>query len=239
MTHTEEIWRRGREDLVIADERGEEEVFLWEHASRVARTAQLITSIPEAKQRDPDETALLAAALYHEAGWITQLEDKLITREELLASTGPTKDTNHQLGALRMRQSLGDLLPPQTLERAAETIRSLHDRRSPLVEAQILSDAENFEEFGVLCLWTQIRRQARLGKGVEGILSLWQRQKQYRYWEARLQSFRFPAVRSAAERRLEQYERVLQELDDQVSAKDLMTILIDGDRGPSIVRSSP
>ncbi|MCH7704405.1 MAG: hypothetical protein IIB61_04770 [Planctomycetes bacterium] len=63
------IWNRARGDLVIRTEKGEEDVFLWEHAARVARTAEYVSALPVVASENPDPIAVCAAALYHDFAW--------------------------------------------------------------------------------------------------------------------------------------------------------------------------
>ena len=74
------IWSRARADLVVPTERGDEDVFLWEHSSRVAHNAREIIKLPSIHLTDPDEAAVVSAALYHEAGWIARLSRGEINR---------------------------------------------------------------------------------------------------------------------------------------------------------------
>jgi hypothetical protein len=75
-------------------------------------------------------------------------------------------------------------------------------------------------------LWSAIRRGAVDGKGVQAVLDTWRRKKEYQFWTARLNdSFRFEPVRELARRRLEKFERLLEELGDQHAAVDVAALL--------------
>ena len=78
---------------------------------------------------------------------------------------------------------------------------------------RILSDARNLNDVGLLSLWPVIRRSLTEGDGVESLIDTWKRQKEYRFWDARLnESFHFDAVREIAENRLGQFDRFVADL---------------------------
>ncbi len=215
------IWNRARADLVISTEQGDEDVFLWEHSIRVANSALRIAKLSVVQAASPDETAILAAALYHDAGWIVRLEAGEVQRGETLVR--PLSEADREQAAVVLERSLGKLLPPESLARATEAVRTLKDREMDSIEGQVVAEADNLDQLGVLSLWTIIRRGMIDGKGVRAVIDTWRRRKEYRYWDALLKdSFRFPAVRAIAERRLEQFERLMEELEAQQEGVDLM-----------------
>jgi hypothetical protein len=215
------IWNRARTDLVILTEQGDEDPFLWEHSARVANSAQQIAKLSTVQSASPDETAILAAALYHDSGWIVRLKAGEVERREALLR--PLSEADREQSAVVLERRLGRLLPPQTLVRAAEAIRTLKDREIESIEGQVVTEADNLDEFGVLSLWTTIRRGTIEGKGVQAVVETWRRRKEYRYWDALLKdSFRFPAVRAVAQTRLEQFDRLMQELETQHDGADVV-----------------
>ena len=214
------IWNRARADLVATTEHGDEDVFLWEHAVRVAENARRIVMLPVVQEASPDETAVVAAAFYHDAGWIVRLRNGEIKRDEILIR--PMSESHREEGAALMERSLDRSLSRDSLTRASQAIRALNDRGIEPIEGQVVCEADNLEEFGVLSLWSTIRRSAIDGKGVQALVDTWRRRKEYRFWEARLNdSFRFAAVRAVAERRLEQFESLMEELERQHKGVDL------------------
>jgi len=216
------IWKRARGDLTVTTKQGDPDVFLWEHSYRVAQVAQRIAHLPEVRPHDPDELAIVAAALYHDAGWAIRWRDGEIERSEILL--GPTTDTACEQAATLMEQSLAGFLPPGTLERAARAVRGLNDREPTSVEAQVVVEANNLEEFGLLLLWPAIRRGMVDGKGIQAVIDSWRRKKEYQFWSARLRdSFRFPAIREIAERRLERLEQFMMQLEEQHLGTDVVT----------------
>ena len=221
----EAIWKRARPDLIIATPRGDSDVFLWEHSARVALTAQHIASLPMVRSQGPDEPAIVAAALYHNAGWVTRFLEGTIDRIEVLL--GSLSEVDHEQGAALMRRSLTGLLSKESMDLAAQAIRGIRDRGSELIEAQVVAEADNLQEFGVVSLWPAIRRGAVDGKAVQSVLETWRRKKEYQFWTARLNdSFRFEPVRELARHRLEKFERLLEELEEQHTAADVAALLM-------------
>jgi len=220
----EAIWKRARTDLVIPTPRGDSDVFLWEHSARVAQTAQHISRLPIIRSQKPNEAAIVAAGLYHYAGWITRFREGTVNRVEVLL--GSLSEADHDQGVVLMEKSLSGLLAKESLELAARAIRGARNRGTELIEAQVVIEADNLQEFGVVSLWSAIRRGAVEGKGVQAVLDTWRRKKEYQFWTARLNdSFRFEPVRELARRRLEKFERLLGELEDQHSGADVAALL--------------
>ncbi|MEK6674038.1 MAG: HD domain-containing protein [Planctomycetota bacterium] len=223
MAKLDPIWNRARSDLIIATEHGETDVFLWEHSVRIAHSAQRIAELPEIQEDSPDESAIVAAALYHDSGWIVRLLDGEIKRQDILLRQTP--DAHREQGAAFMLRSLAELLPAPSLDLAATAIRTLNDRDIPILEGRIVTEAENLDDFGVLSLWPAVRRGALEGKGVKAVIDTWRRRKEYQFWTARLKdAFWFPAVRKIAEARLAGFERFLEELDSQQQGKDIDSV---------------
>ena len=220
----EAIWKRARADLVIPTPRGDSDVFLWEHSVRIAKTAQHIARLPIVRSKGPNEAAVVAAGLYHHAGWIACIRERTVDRMEVL--WGVLSEADHDQGAVLMEKSLAGLLPKESLDLAGQAIRGIRNRGSELIEAQVVAEADNLQEFGVVSLWSAIRRGAVEGKGVQALLDTWRRRKEYQFWTARLNdSFRFEPVRELARRRLEKFERLLEELEEQHTAADVAVLL--------------
>jgi hypothetical protein len=214
------IWKRARSDLTITTKHGDPDVFLWEHSSRVARVAQRIAQLPEVRSHDPDELAVVAAALYHDAGWAIRSRAGEIDRTEVLL--GPTTDTAGEQAAALMEQGLSGMIPPGSLERATRAIHEMAEREPGSIEAQVIVEANNLEEFGLLMLWPSIRRGMVDGKGIQAVIESWRRKKEYQFWNARLRdSFRFAPVRAVAERRLERLEQFMLVLEEQHQGADI------------------
>ncbi|MFQ5591489.1 MAG: HD domain-containing protein [Phycisphaerae bacterium] len=220
MTEFNAIRSRARDDLVIITESGGEDVFLWEHSERVARWARQIARFPAIQEKAPSEEALIVAALYHDAGWAARVRDGETDRLEILLR--PVPDSHYERGASIMERSLSGLVPAATLRRAADALRALDKRKVHLIDAQVIADAENLEEFCPLALWPTIRRGALEGKAVQAVVDTWHRRKEYQFWMARLNdSFRFAPVRELARARLEAYERTMAELEQHNEGEDI------------------
>jgi len=218
----ESVWKRARADLVMTTATGDPDLFLWEHSVRVAQYAQRIVKLAVVSSLRPDEAAVLAAALYHDAGWAARWRERDIERIEVLL--GPPSEALCEEGAALLEQSLAGLLPPDSIARASVAVRTRQDRTADSVEAHVLAEAENLQEFGVLSLWPTIRRGAVDGKGVQAVLDTWKRKKEYQFWTARLNdSFRFEPIRELAKERLRKFERLMKELEEQHLGLDLTT----------------
>jgi len=220
----EAIWKRARADLTVTTPQGGQDVFLWEHSVRVTKSAEYICRIPEVQAQAPDEIAVIAAALYHEAGWIVRLRAGEIERHEILLGPGP--DPTYTEGAQMLEQSLRELVRAESLEKSGAAVRALGDRHTKQIEAQIVAEADNLDEFGLMFLWPAIRRGAFEGKGVQSVLDTWRRRKEYQFWTARLKdSFRFEATRRLAGARLARLEAFMSDLLMQQEAEDLRRVV--------------
>lgn len=216
----EAIWKRARADLLLPSGRGENDLFLWEHSWRIARSAQQIAALPEVLRFEPDLPAVIAAALYHAAGWAARCRSGACDRPEILL--GPFDEGDREEGAVLLQGSLREVLSRDSLQRALTAVRTQHDHGAASAEARIVADARSLQEFGLLALWPMIRRGIVEGKAVQAVLDSWNRKKEYHFWEARLaDSFHFESVRGLAGRRLQQLERFVVELKGQHYGEDV------------------
>lgn len=216
----DKIESRARAVLSVTTEFDGEDIFLWEHSMRVAHNARCIAGFPEVCDVPPDLVAVTAAALYHEVGWIERLRSREIRRVELLIR--PRIASQSEEAAMMLERSLSDLLPQESLTRALEAVRSLYDRDAESVEARIVSEADNLDQFGLLSLWLVIRRGIVDGKGVQNVIDTWKSRKDFGYWKALLDdSFQLPSVRAVAEERLDQLEHLMEGLELQHLGEDL------------------
>lgn len=214
------IWRRARSDLAITTKEGDPDLFLWEHSARVAQAAQRIATFPVVRAEKPNDTVLVLAGLYHDAGWAVRCRSGEIDRSEVLL--GPISESGCELAASLLESSLAGHVAAEALERAARAIRALSEREPNLIEAKIILEARHLEEFGLLMLWPSIRRGLLDGKGVQPVIDAWRRKKEYHFWTARLKdSFRFQPVRELAEQRLKKLEAVMQDIEAEHTNRDL------------------
>ncbi len=232
-TELEEVIRkRARADLILSSDRGEADLFLWEQSCRVAESARLIAGLPEVAAQVPDELASFIAGLYHAAGWAVRCRHGEVTRYDVLLS--PISESIAEMGANLAEKSLGGIVPQDSLERAIRAVRFRIDRNVEFIEAKIVAEAENLEEFGLTPLWIAIRRGMLEGKGVSALLESWRRKQEYHFWPARLNdSFRFALVREMARERLASVERFMVDLAEQSSSGDLSRVIIGASGVPS------
>lgn len=225
----EAIRERARQDLVIPTADGLQDVRLWEHSQRVLETALMIAQLPDVAALPISEEVLTAAALYHDAGWVSQFRDGDVAREAICCRL--TSPVQRELSAALMETSLRDLLTENTLESASQCIRVLSDHEIDIFEAQLIAEADSLDEFGALYIWYLSRRHARDGKGIADAIETWRLQNEYGYWTARIKdSFRFDSVRQIAHERLVVLDRLIESLSAHHTGKDLRQVLADSKR---------
>ena len=214
------IRERAGDDLVLRLEDGRTDVVVWEHTVRVVDLVERILALPDVPARHVDRTALSAAAYYHDAGWVIQYKQGQIKTWEIRSR--PTSDLQRELAADWMQDRLNNLLEPASLRIATQAVRQCNQRRTMLLEAQILNEAESLDEIGPLALWQQARRFAGEGKGLQDAIEMWNRQKEYRFWEARIKEcFRFEQTRRLAHERLGMMVKCFAALAEHRNAEDL------------------
>lgn len=225
MASLEAIWRQAKVDLAIRGKKGEVDPFLWEHSVRVARAAMMIAGLPEAGVRPVDTTALTAAALYHDSGWVVQHREGLWQASEILSRA--TSDLQRELAAAFLEERIGGLLSVRSRETAAATVRRFGEREGGIPEAQILAEAAALDGIGMMAFWQTVRRCTCEGKGIRSVIDTWKRQKEYHFWEARVaDAFRFPCVRELACRRLQRFAEFMDELERQYAGDDMAQLPI-------------
>jgi hypothetical protein len=195
---------------------------------RVARLGEFIASLPELAPQGVDRSALAAAGLYHDAGWVLQVTTGAMPARELLLR--PTTDIQRELAADWLEQQAGDVLPPGSLQRAIRAVRECGDRRTDLLECRILADADNLDNIGLQAMALMFRKFMAEGRAVVDLVAAWDRQEEYHYWQARIKEcFHFPAVREIAERRYEALRRCMHDLRVAVHLEDLALVAGGGD----------
>jgi len=220
MRDLEAVWKLARAELVVPADGGGSDIFVWEHSVRVAKSAHYLSCLPDAQAYQPDSLALLAAALFHEAGWISRWRAGEIERYEMLMGS-PTEGVVAESIRL-MENALRPVIPEFSVRRAAETIRFRSAHGSDSIEGYILTEADNLEEFGHGFLWMAIRRGMCGGKGVQAVLDAWKRRTEYHFWTARLtDAFRFEPSRRLAQERLERLELIMREMSVQHTVDDV------------------
>jgi HD superfamily phosphodiesterase len=196
------------------------DLWLWEHAERVMRLTQQIACIPELRGQTPDLTALAAAALFHDAGWTVEFGQSRIKPWQLLAR--PTSEIQRELGAALLQERGAHLLAVPSARLACEAIRNCNNRKTTLLEARILAEAEALDEVSTLYVFRQFRQYQAEGRPMEQLVASWQRQKEYHYWELRLgDGFRYDTTRGLARTRLQAVDAFLSALGRDLHSEDL------------------
>ncbi|MBK9119604.1 MAG: hypothetical protein IPM18_08380 [Phycisphaerales bacterium] len=209
--------------LTVALDDGKRDLWVVEHAERVMRLTRMIAGLPEVGGHGANLTALAAAALFHDAGWLLEYNQRRYPPAQLLSR--PTSDIQRELGAAILHDEVGDLLPGPTVQLASDAIRQCNHRNTTLLEAQILAEAEALDEIGMLYVLRQFRQYQSEGRPIQQLVDSWSRQKEYHYWDVRLQDgFRWKATRGLAESRLADVETFMAALARDLSGGDLTTL---------------
>jgi HD superfamily phosphodiesterase len=218
------LWQKAEQDLCIQVHGAAPDPLVWEHSARVARIAEHIARLPGIPKDSLSSESLSAAALYHDIGWVLQVHAGQLSRDELFLR--PTTDTCRDMAADWIQVHLKGIVPGGVIERAMAAIRQASDRKSSLIEAQILSDADNLDQIGPLAIERMIRKCRCDGRTMDHMVAGWERQEEYHYWQARIkESIRFEAVRAIAERRHQTLREFMAGLSLSLKQADLATIV--------------
>ncbi len=216
-----EIGQRARFDLTIETPDRGPDLFIWERAERVARTAIAVTELVGIATSEADQTVVVAAALYQDACWVTQYQEEEITHADILAK--PLTTLQRELSGARVRESLADVLSVRRIEAICRAIRAAGERRTSNVAAQVVAEATNLERVGQLALCQMIHRHLQQGRSLRALLETWDRQQEYNFWPARIrEGFRFEAVRRIAQQRLEAMESFMASFRCHLRAEDVI-----------------
>lgn len=213
-----------RQLLQIPLDEHHNDLWLWEHAERVMRLTQLIASLPEVGGDNADVDALAVAALYHDAAWAVEYRQGRHQRWQLLAR--PTSDIQREIGAATLFEEVGQLLTGPTARTAVDAIRQCNVRDAKLLEARILGEAEALDEMGTVYVLRQYRQYQAEGRPLEQLVNSWQRQKEYHYWEVRLNDgFRWETTRELARKRLEAVDAFMTAMARDLHGADVARLL--------------
>ena len=180
-----------------------------EHSRRVLRTCEAIVELPELTRRRIDRHCLFVAAIFHEVGAVG-------------GDAGRDEAEVRSRSADRLAAHAAELLTARPLARCQRILRESVHRGTPVIEAQVLSDAINLEDLGALGVWRELARFAAAGRGVAEALISWQRKIEYNYFQARIrETLRFESVRRIAARRLEAVVDFMEQLKREHFAEDL------------------
>jgi HD superfamily phosphodiesterase len=209
-----------RQLLTVAINDTSSDLWLWEHSERVMRLTQLVAGIPEVRGQNPDLTALAAAGLFHDAGWTIEYSQGRFKHWQLLSR--PTNDLQRELGAGLLQERGAHLLAAPSARLAGDAIRQCNDRRTNLLEARLLAEAEALDDVSALYVLRQFRQYQAEGRPLQQLVDSWQRQKEYRYWELRLNDgFRYDSIRAIARQRLEAVDAFIAALGRDLHGEDL------------------
>jgi hypothetical protein len=204
--------------IPIDEEHGD--LWLWERAERVFGLSQTLVHLPEIASQAIDSVAVGAAALFHCAAWVAQVEQGRLTRWQVLAR--PTSDIQRELSAAILQERAGHLLPPKTARLAADAIRHCNDRGATLIEAQVLAEAESLDDLSALYVLRQFRQYQAESRPLKQLVATWQRQQEYRYWDLRVTNgLRFETTRRLARARLAAVDGFMQALACDLDGADL------------------
>lgn len=212
MSTLDELCAKAQADLCWRPAGRPIDPVVWEHSDRVARLTQTIAALPELANHVIDRTALIAAALYHDMGWILQLQAGETREVDLLLHR--TSDRQRDLAADWMSERLQDVLPAGTVQQAARIVRICHQWNPPLLEARILSEADNLDQIGPQAILLMVRKQIAEGRTLTDLIQTWRRQEQYGYWPAWIKEcFQFSSVRAQADQRCQVMRRFMGDLE--------------------------
>ena len=232
MAETDLIWSIAQNDLLLRREDGGTDAVILDHSVRVARTALQFAGLAELDSRRIDRTALYAAALYHDAGWVVEYADDPKDTSYLLAE--PTSDVQRELGAGLLEEKLVGQISRASVSTAAGAIRRCNLKEPDQIEAVLLAEAENLDEIGPLFIGRILRRYAGDSRGLSAVIGAWQRQQEYRFWQARIKDcFRLPIARQLAEARLAQLEPFMDALATSHRGDDVTEAIEEFDASPT------
>lgn len=220
MVDLDQVAHIARELLVITDHANRQDLWLWEHSERVSRVATMLASLPEVAGTPPNRTALAIAGYFHDAGWAIQVREGKVDRWQVLSR--PTNELQRELGATAVVECVLDLAAPETLECAVQAIRNANNRNTAQVEAQLIAEAENLDEIGVLYVLRQFRQYQAEGRPLDQLITTWKTQLEYQYWEARVNdTLRFETTRRLARERLSGVASMMKMVLRTMTADDL------------------
>jgi len=203
---------------------GVADAWLFEHSQRVMQLAVMLTELPELAGDRIDRLGVALAGLFAAAGWAVQASEDRVNRWQVLGR--PTNDIQRELGASLMEEEIRHLVPADSLRQAALAIRQCNNRSADLREAQLVAEAEGLEGVGVLYVLRQFRQQQAEGRSLQHLLESWNRQREYRYWDTRIEEgLRFDATRKLARQRLAAIEEFMAALARDVAAGDVRSLL--------------
>lgn len=238
MSIPDSIWKHARTDWLVTNEAGKPDQVFWERAERLARLALSIADYPEIASLRVDRNALLAAALYHDAGWIVQWRRKEIDRSMIRAR--PAGDIQRQLSTELMKKSLGNVLMHGSLDTAVMTVLECGQKHPMRPESRLLNEALNLDDIGLQAICQMAYRQCFEGGGLTSLLHAWDRQCEYHFWEARIaECLHYEATKKLARARLASMRLFMDELRKCQHVTDVAEVFRATSTGGVIGHSEP
>ena len=199
--------------------------YLWERTQRMVRHIEYICELPEIAQPglEIDRFSLLCATYFSETGLSGLLGRKNAPITYPFFKSG--SDGLMELCAQIIDSKLGSILTKSQVVKIKKIISESVGHSTSMTEAMILSDARNLEDMGAVGLFNELKRFMSQGKNISDILLHWQKQIDYRYWQARLEdNFWFEDVRKLAEQRLATAWKFMNQLQTEAEARDLKAL---------------
>lgn len=113
---------------------------------------------------------------------------------------------------------VGDKLPEPLLERTADLLAELPQRKPGSDEAKLLADTVNLDDFGVIGLFQQMSVLSAQGQGIDQLVEAAEKRDAYGYFEARLKDgFHFGPLREQARRRLARARQAMELLRQELA----------------------
>ena len=159
---------------------------IFDHSNRVLKLALRLEQDLAMAESKIDDIVLTAAALFHDAGWVS-----LVKSDQIALSDVYSKPTDVDLlikSAKIATEQLKDILSTRILDKIVSAITSMKTPSMDKPESILIADAENLEEFGVVGILQQVRQSQSTCKSNCQILDSWSRQQEYHSWDARIKS---------------------------------------------------
>ncbi len=191
-----ELQKRAARMLRSLDECATEGPRLLDDAARLWRRLQKMQAIVPTNS-DPAALELACYALQ-----LPFCGDKAVRNKSPLR----TRLRDRSVLAIQLLPRLvGESVPDQALlDRTINLLEQMPDREPKSLDARLLADAVNLEDFGVSGMILQTIQLTRSGDGLVQLIDGAEKRELYGYWDARLRDgFHFESARRIAAERLE------------------------------------
>lgn len=197
----DELARAARPVMTLPLADGERDETLLARGLRLRTLARRVADLPDLTGQRCDRRALEAAALFHDASWAEDVRSGRATRDGVLLT--PLDTRQRELSADLLIRATGPTMSAESCRVAARAIREAGVRSTKMVEAIALSEAVELDSIGPNWLLGEARRCWVRGRDAAELVSQWQSQVRYGYWEARLRErLRFSWSRRLAQARV-------------------------------------